>query len=404
MTRISKLRFLVAEDHAFQRWHCCNVLRELGANAVFPATDGRAALELLSDPNSPIDVLITDLDMPEMDGMALIRKLAERSIATSLIVVTAMDRSLMATVEAMAQAYGVNFLGALEKPVTTRSLQALLARRTAPAMAKPCDIDTAFSAEEIAGGLRNGEFEVFLQPKVDLVTRDVKGAEALARWRHPRFGLVYPKAFMQTLESNGLADELMSLVAFQAAENCRDWRRMGHDISVSINLSVASLEDVSLADRLIAITSAVGLDPRHITLEITESAAARDLGRKLESLLRLRMKGFGLSIDDYGTGYSSMTRLSRVPFTELKIDQSFVRGAAAAASSRALVESSLHVATKLGISAVAEGVETRREWELLLSFGCPLAQGYFIARPMAAAQFRDWIHMRGQASRGWVSA
>ena len=130
MTRISKLRFLVVEDHAFQRWHCCNVLRELGANTVFPAADGYAALELLSDPNSPIDVVVTDLDMPEMDGMALIRKLAERSLATSLIIVTAMDRSLLATAEAMAQAYGVNFLGAIEKPVTTKSLRALLARQS----------------------------------------------------------------------------------------------------------------------------------------------------------------------------------------------------------------------------------------------------------------------------------
>jgi EAL domain-containing protein (putative c-di-GMP-specific phosphodiesterase class I) len=404
MTRISKLRFLVAEDHAFQRWHCCNVLRELGASAVYPAADGHAALELLSDPDSPIDVLVTDLDMPEMDGMALIRKLAERGLATSLIIVTAMDRSLLATAQAMTQAYGVNFLGVIEKPVTTKSLRALLARREPPAAAKACDIDIAFSAQEIAEGLHNRQFEVFLQPKVDLVTREVKGAEALARWRHPRFGLVYPKAFMQTLEANGLADELTSSVALHAAENCRDWRGMGHDVSVSINLSVASLEDVSFADRLLAITTAAGLDPRHMTLEITESAAARDLGRKLESLLRLRMRGFGLSIDDYGTGYSSMARLARVPFTELKIDQSFVRAAAASDSSRALIESSLHVASRLGISAVAEGVETRREWELLLSLRCPLAQGYFIARPMAAAQFRDWMRTRGQVSRGCASA
>src|SRR5258708_30702388 len=262
MSRIARLRCLVAEEHGFQRWHCCNILRALGADAVFPAADGHAALELLSDPNSPIDVLITDLDMPEMDGVVLIRKLAERSLATSLIIVTAMDRSLMATAEAMARAYGVDFLGAIEKPVATKGLQALLARRQTPVAAKACDIDTAFSAEEIAEGLRNREFEVFLQPKVDLITRDVKGAEALARWRHPTFGLVYPKAFMQTLESNGLADELTSFVAFQAAENCRDWRMMGHDLSVSINLSVASLEDVCLAERLIPIPSAVGLDPR----------------------------------------------------------------------------------------------------------------------------------------------
>lgn len=168
MTRISKLRFLVVEDHAFQRWHCCNVLRELGASTVFPAADGRAALELLSNPNSPIDVLITDLDMPEMDGMVVIRKLAERKLATSLIIVTALDRSLLAAAEAMARAYGVNFLGAIEKPVRTKSLQALLARHEAPSASAP-DAGAIVTAEEIAEGLRGGQFDVFLQPKVDLM-------------------------------------------------------------------------------------------------------------------------------------------------------------------------------------------------------------------------------------------
>ncbi len=397
MNEISRLRFLVVEDQAFQRWHFCNVLRELGATIVFPAADGRAAVELLSDPNSPIDVLITDLDMPETDGMVVIRKLAERKLSTSLIIVTALDRTLIATAEAMARAYGVNFLGALEKPVRAKSLKAILARH-ATAPAKACDADTPVTAQELAEGLRANQLEIFFQPKVDVMTGEVKGAEALARWHHPRFGLIHPKAFMPTLEANGLADELMAFVAQSAAGNCAAWRGMGLDMSVSINLSVASLEDVGVAERLLAITSSAGLDPRFLTLEVTESAAARDLGRKLESLLRLRMRGFGLSIDDYGTGYSSMTRLARVPFTELKIDQSFVRGAATTDSSRALVESSLHVASRLGITAVAEGVETAREWELLLSFGCPLAQGYFIARPMPAPAFRDWIRQRAQIS------
>ncbi len=398
MTEISKLRFLVVEDHEFQRWHCCNVIRELGTSSVFPAANGGAALEFLSDPNAPIDVLVTDLDMPEMDGMALIRALAERNLATSLVIVTSMERSLTATVEAMAKAYGVKLLGAIQKPITAKKLRALLAQHEAPSVAEASDDNRTFATEEIAEGLRNRHFEVFLQPKVDLATREVTGAEALARWRHSQLGLLYPRAFMQALESGGLGDELTWFVAREAAENCRAWREMGLDVSVSVNLSVASLEDVSLADRLIGIVSKAGLDSRHLTLEITESAATRDLGRKLESLSRLRMKGFGLSIDDYGTGYSSMERLSRVPFTELKIDQSFVKGASAEASSRAIVESSLQIASKLGISAVAEGVETRREWELLLSLGCPLAQGYFIARPMASSEFIDWLRVRARAS------
>jgi EAL domain-containing protein (putative c-di-GMP-specific phosphodiesterase class I)/DNA-binding NarL/FixJ family response regulator len=402
MTNIPELTFLVVEDQGFQNWHCANVLRGLGAKHILSAQDGRAALELLNHRSAPIDVVISDLNMPEMDGMALIRKVAERNLASSLIIMSSLERPLMASVETMAQAYGIRVLGAMEKPVTVKKLQALLALLEAPSKEVHAPGATpAFTAEEVAEGLRNNQFEAFFQPKVDVMTRALKGAEALARWRHPEHVLVHPAAFLQTLEAAGLVDELTWRMLRSAAENCRAWRATGVDVNVSVNLAVATLADVSFADRAIEVVRDVGLESRHVIFEVTESAAARELGRSLETLTRLRMKGFGLSIDDYGTGYSSMQRLSRVPFTELKIDQSFVKNAATQASSRAFVESSLQLASKLGIGAVAEGVEGHREWELLLSLGCPVAQGYYIAQPMDAAEFLDWV--RAQV-RGRVSA
>jgi EAL domain-containing protein (putative c-di-GMP-specific phosphodiesterase class I) len=343
--------------------------------------------------------VISDLNMPEMDGMAFIRKVAERNLVSSLIIVSSLERPLIATVEAMAQAYGVRVLGVIEKPVTAKKLQALLAIYQAPSKAAhSADAGLAFTAEEIADGLRKNQFEAFFQPKADVRTREMKGAEALVRWRHPEHVLVHPAAFMQTLEAAGLIDDLTWRMLRSAAENCRAWREGGLDVDVSVNLAVASLGDVSFADRAHDVTREAGVEARHVIFEITESAAARDLGRSLETLSRLRMKGFGLSIDDYGTGYSSMQRLSRVPFTELKIDQSFVKSASTRPSSRALVESSLQLAAKLGIGAVAEGVESHREWELLLSLGCPVAQGYYIAHPMDAAEFLDWVRVQGQVS------
>jgi EAL domain-containing protein (putative c-di-GMP-specific phosphodiesterase class I) len=197
-----------------------------------------------------------------------------------------------------------------------------------------------------------------------------------------------------------MMDELTWLILHSAAESCRSWRAAGLDVNVSVNLSAVTLNDVSFADRAFRLVSEAGLEARHLIFEITESAAARELGKALESLSRLRMKGFGLSIDDYGTGYSSMQRLSRVPFTELKIDQSFVKDAPTLASSRAMVESSLQLARKLGIAAVAEGVETAREWELLQSLGCPVAQGYYIAKPMDAAEFFEWAQVSERAQAG----
>jgi EAL domain-containing protein (putative c-di-GMP-specific phosphodiesterase class I) len=207
--------------------------------------------------------------------------------------------------------------------------------------------------------------------------------------------LVHPKAFIPWLEAAGLMDELSEAVVASAARGCRAWNEEGFDASVSVNLSLTSLGDLTLADRMRAIVESCGLEPRRMIFEITESAAAGDIGKVLENLSRLRMKGFGLSIDDYGTGYSSMERLAGVPFTELKIDRAFVRQAAMPTSNRAALESSLEMAQKLRIPAVAEGVESHEEWQVLRSLGCPMAQGFYVAPAMELEDFIAWA--RGAA-------
>ncbi len=396
MTDIASLRFLVVEDHGFQRWMAGSLLQKLGATAVYSAGDGQAALDILATLEPPIDVIISDLDMPGMDGMEFIRHLGERGSGASFILLSGLDSSLVASVENMAHAYGVRLLAAVEKPASAAKLLAAIERHT-PARSGEPPVELASTAEVAAGILRN-EFEAFFQPKVDPKTGVIKGAEAIARWRHPQKGIISPRSFLQALEASGMIDRLTNLILAQAARNCLAWRAAGVDISVSVNLSLPSLADVSLAERMVAGVEAEGLEPRHVIFEVTESAAGSNLGRTLENLSRLRMKGFGLSIDDYGTGYSSMSRLARIPFTELKIDQSFVKNASTNASSRAMLESSLEMALKLRIDAVAEGVETQVEWDLVRSLDCPLAQGYFIARPMPAAQFMEWVRGRQQAS------
>ena len=399
---ISRIRFLVVEDQGFQRWVAANVLTGLGAREVVCASDGREALEYLSRADPPMDIVVSDLDMPGMDGMELIRHMAQTGRPISLIVVSALDRSLVASVEQMARAYGVNLLGAVEKPATAKKLAKLIEAHVSlpqPAASanEPLMAD-AIPDGEIVQGLASGAFEAFFQPKVEMRTGSVKGAEAIARWRHPARGIVCPDAFVARLESAGRIQELTDRILDSAAFNCRLWRKAGLDATVSVNLSLLSLSQHGLAERMLERVRAHGIVPRDIVFEVTESAAAGDPGVALENLSRLRMRGFGLSIDDYGTGYSSMQRLSRVPFTELKIDQSFVRNAATQPSSRAILESSLEMAQKLGISAVAEGVETRAQWDLLLALGCPLAQGFYVAKPMDGGEFLDWLRLRRSVS------
>lgn len=386
---IADLRYLIVEDHGFQRWALRQILEGLGARHILEAADGRAALEIFQNSNEPIDIIVSDLDMPGMDGMEFIRHLGAVGIPVSIILVSALDRALVASVETMTTAYGINLLGAIEKPITAPALEAAIGRHSSPQsnghrVKSPGPI---FTLAEIVEGLRNHQFEPYFQPKVDLATGAIKGAEALARWRHPEKGIVLPGAFIKLLEESGDIDSLTLTMLEMAAVCCRTWRRGGLDATVSVNLSLKSLADVSLADRVTELVIAQGLEPRHMVLELTESATANHLGNALENLSRLRMKGFGLSIDDYGTGYSSMQQLSHVAFTELKIDQSFVRNASTQESSRVILESSLNMAKRLNITAVAEGVETQRDWDLLQTLGCDLGQGYFIAAPMETGEY-----------------
>lgn len=391
MSLAKDLTVLVVEDHDFQRRTMARMLRSLGVQEVLEAGDGRQALELLRG-TAHLDLVVCDLDMPEMDGMEFIRHLGETERAVSVVISSAKERALLDSVEKMARAYGVHLLGTLEKPVNLLGLKDLLARYEPPKSKVVYASISApsFSLEQILHGLQQKQFEPFFQPKVELATGRVVGAEALARWCHPEHGLVAPYAFIALLEQSENIDELTFAMLASAADACRAWRESGLDMAVSVNLSLVSLIDTMLADRITQVVRAAGLDPRHMMLEITETAAMTEVAHALENLTRLRMRGFGLSIDDYGTGYASMQQLTRIPFTELKIDQGFVTGCVTNKATRAIVESSLGMARSMGIKSVAEGVETQADWDAMKVAGCDVAQGYFIAKPMDSSTFLEF--------------
>jgi EAL domain-containing protein (putative c-di-GMP-specific phosphodiesterase class I) len=192
------------------------------------------------------------------------------------------------------------------------------------------------------------------------------------------------------MESHGLISEVTLKFVRDALNQCRRWRDMGMGFPISVNVSVESLSDTGLADRLEAMTRAEGVSPDALTLEITETVAMANLGPSLETLARCRMKGFDLSIDDYGTGFSSMLQLTRLPISEIKIDQSFVTGAARQNILQALIETSLTMARRLNLKTVVEGVETLDDWRIVSSLGCDIAQGYFIGKPMPGEDLAGW--------------
>jgi len=384
------LSVLVAEDHDFQRQMLVQALRSLRVGRIAEAKDGLEALDHLKRTDTRTDITICDLDMPNMDGMELIRRITETGTRSSLIVTSALDRTLIAAVGTMARDYGIRLLGAIEKPVTPQKLRALISRHLSIPQVLEEPPGPGLSGDEILAALEEERFEAFFQPKIDLHTGLLVGAEALARLRHPQRGIVGPSEFIGYLEEHGLIDRLTRIILRQAATACAGWLKEGLDITVSVNLSLTSLHDPALAEQVTQMVRAAGLDPARMVLEITESAAMADVGHALENLARMRMKGFGLSIDDFGTGYASLQQLARVPFTELKIDRSFVADASLNPRRNVMLESSNDLARRLGLKSVAEGVETRADWDHLRKIDCAVAQGYFIAKPMPAADFLGW--------------
>jgi len=383
------LGLIVVEDHDFQRQVALSFLAQLGVRQVIEASDGREALERIRTAPWPVDVALCDLDMPGMDGVQFIRHLAEDQLVTSVILQSGLESQLIASVEGMARAHGLTVLGTIEKPVTAQKLYNLLSRYKPGATPRKA-VPPSVTPEDVRRGLADNEFVAYYQPKVEFQTLKLAGVEALARWRHKDKGLLLPGSFIEVAERHGLIDALTMRMLETGLTQHKAWADRGFVTPVALNLSLAYLGQPNIADIINGLAARIGVPPRMVTLEVTESLVASNLAYVLENLARLRMRGFGISIDDYGTGFSSMQQLSRIPFTELKVDQSFVTGATSRPNLRVILESSLQLAHKLGLRAVAEGVEKDEEWALLKSLNCDVAQGYFISKPMPGEAVQDW--------------
>lgn len=391
--KMNEFNILVIEDDNFQRQMLVTMLRSLGVASIADANNGKQALDIIRDRNtSLVNIALCDLNMPEMDGMEFLRHLGEEQHNVAIIITSALDSKLLTSVGKMVNMHGIKLLGTIEKPITLVNVKDLLEKYDHLPEKRQQPVDTySFSLEEVLRGIRAKQFKPFFQPKVDLQTGRLVGAEALARWLHPEYGVIGPSVFIPLLEQHDNIDELTFLMLQESTVACRHFLNQGHALSISINLSVVSLGDAMLADKIIQLVNNAGIEPHYIVLEITESAAMTHAAHALENLARLCMNGFSLSIDDYGTGYSSMQQLTRIAFSELKIDQSFVKDFTGNEALSIVVESSIEMAHKLQIKSVAEGVETQQDWDKLKSMKCDIAQGYFIATPMDVEAFCDFI-------------
>lgn len=332
--------------------------------------------------------LLLDLNMPDMDGIEVMRRLAAHGNAPPLFLISGYDKGVLHSAEYLAKEHALKIIATLSKPIRFNQLQeilqVLLTNTDTELVVKRTTQRVKPTAAELEFAINNNQLVLHYQPQVNMRTGELTGIEALARWQHPEHGLIYPDAFISLAENNNLMGALTAQVIKIVVEQTTQWKQSGFTPQVSINISAENITSLLLPEQLAALMSDNHLDPSILTLEVTESALMGELVTSLDILTRIRMKGIKLSIDDFGTGYSSLSQLHRIPFTELKIDKSFVMQMAQESEARAIVKTCIMLGHELNMHVVAEGIENKIIYNLLLDMGCDIGQGYYIARPMPA--------------------
>jgi len=383
---------LVIDDSSVQRAHGARLCREIGIATVHEAGNGSEALALLEALDPAPDLLIVDLEMPTMDGPELLTHLRQRGIDIPIVVASSRERALIQSVSHMGAVLGLRILDTVQKPLTGGTLAAAIAKRD-PGTPAPRETrqELLIDVDALRAALDRGELRVHFQPQIEIRTGIVRGVEALVRWEHPTMGLVNPDRFIPLAEQSGLVHELTLQVLNQTLRQAVAWRAESLDLTVAVNISPMLLDRAELVEEIASLQRTHGIAAERVILEVTESSLLRDPAVALGVLTRLRLRGFGLSLDDYGTGFSSMQQLARIPFTELKIDRSFVRGVHERDSQRVILRSAVEMASELGLVTVGEGVESRAELAVLEDCGCTLAQGWLFAKAMPAKELTQWL-------------
>ena len=384
------LKVLIVDDQSHVRNWVRTVLTHAGVRDVSEASDGSEALSAVTHPGAWFDLILCDLRMPERDGIELIRAFAALGIESAIAIMSVEEERVIETAGMLAEVQGLRLLGTVAKPLTGEKLQLLFDKMHAVAPIRP-DEHRMAPESDLTNAFIRQELQLVYQPKIWMRTGKFAGVESLVRWKHPALGLFHPSSFVPLME--GSDDLSASLTEFSLRESIAcvgRWREAGRELRVAVNLSARAFDRLDLPERINAMCLAHKVEPGCITLELTETYVARDAVRLIDVATRLRLKGFTLSIDDFGTGQSGLSKLQKLPFNELKIDRQFVNGCAQSSTQRSVVEASLALARSLKMVSVAEGVQHRPDWDLLNELGCDVMQGYFIARPMSEEGLEAW--------------
>jgi EAL domain-containing protein (putative c-di-GMP-specific phosphodiesterase class I)/ActR/RegA family two-component response regulator len=385
-------RLLILDDESAMGLTIANIAKSAGfeARAMVSATTFYSELESW-DPTH----IALDLVMPDVDGIEVLRCLSERGCRASIILTSGVGTKVLEAAKQSAIEHGLAIAGVVSKPFTPSKLRALLTS-TAPRISQqmvppPPRAELEITPAMLIEALEEGQLDLAYQPKIECRDGLVAGFEALARWQHPIHGFIPPDRFIVAAEQCGLIDRLTDRIFDRALAWFMTTSINHPGLRLSLNVSRRSLGDLGFVERVLDQCSRHGVAPSSVILEVTETSALADMTTSLDLLTRLRFKGFRLSIDDFGVGYSSIAQLVRMPFSELKIDKSFVINAMSSSESRTVVRAIIGLAHNLGLEVTAEGVEDASTLQMLAECRCDLAQGYHIARPLFPIDIERWL-------------
>lgn len=391
---VARRACLVLQDEAFARglaqrlaaagWVVCGVAHDL-----------TAAVRLLSQPGPPPDLVIAGLRFQDGDGFQLMRLLAKSASPPAVFIASREQRAVIKAAAALAGACGIAVAGHVELPLDAAAIVTELGAFVRPLAARAVrSPPLELSRDELLDLLERSAVRPWLQPKWRLASCEIVGFEALMRAEDADGRLVMADRLVSSLARHHLLDEATLHMARHTVDFVARCLDGGMAISASINVSMQSLSNLAFCQELAATVEHAGLDPSWITIEITETDAMADLRSVIENTGRIRMLGFNLAIDDFGTAYSSLMQLARIPFSELKIERAFVTGIETDAAKRAIVHACARLGAGLGLGVVAEGVETMAELEQVRQAGCTEVQGYLVSKPMPVAQALAWLQAR----------
>jgi EAL domain-containing protein (putative c-di-GMP-specific phosphodiesterase class I) len=328
-------------------------------------------------------IIIMNLQMPDVDGIELLRELASDTSGAKVVLTSGVDGKVLESALQLGRQRGLNMVGMLQKPFRVETLREFFAA------VKPAS-DSLLSTD-LADAIGTDQLFLEYQPQLDCRRRRISGVEALVRWRHPRLDIIGPDQFIALAEESDLIHRVTDWVVAAAASQAAAWQRENLALRVAVNISAKDLGNLDLPERLHQYCQHAGIDPALMTLELTETSATHEPLQMMDVLTRLRLKGFKLSIDDFGTGYSSLVQLQRMPFTEVKVDRSFVARMMDDRGCAVIVEIIIELARKLGLTSVAEGVDGDAVLERLTAMGCDIAQGFHLSRPLAADGVAEFV-------------